>query len=97
MIQSFADEATEDIFDGKRSRKARHRLPSDLWRVAQRKLDQLNRVASLEDLRIPPGNMLEALKGARKGQYSIRVNEQYRLCFRWTPDGPSKVEFVDYH
>ena len=69
----------------------------DLWPVAGRKLDQLDSVERLDALRIPPGNHLEALTGNRKGQYSIRINERYRICFRWTSDGPSEVQILDYH
>jgi proteic killer suppression protein len=65
--------------------------------VARRKLDQLDSVESLEDLKVPPGNRLEALSGSRKGQFSIRINEQYRVCFEWTSSGPDNVEIVDYH
>jgi proteic killer suppression protein len=68
-----------------------------LWKIAARKLDQLDSVASLEELRIPPGNRLETLKGNRKGQFSIRINEQYRICFGWTDSEPIEVEIVDYH
>ena len=71
--------------------------PQRLWSVARRKLDQLDSVESLEDLRIPRGNRLEALSGSRKGQFSIRINEQYRVCFEWTSSGPDNVEIVDYH
>jgi len=66
-------------------------------KVARRKLRQLHIAGSLEDLRIPPGNGLESLRGNRKGQMSIRINDQYRICFRWTPTGPADVEIVDYH
>jgi proteic killer suppression protein len=66
-------------------------------KVARRKLRQLHIAGSLEDLRIPPGNRLESLRGDRKGQMSIRINDQYRICFRWTPTGPADVEIVDYH
>ena len=97
MIRSFADQATEDIFNGKNSRAARRALPQQLVRVALRKLEQLDSVERLEDLRIPPGNRLEALKGDRKGQHSIRINEQYRVCFEWSDSGPEAVEVVDYH
>ena len=97
MIRSFADQATEDIFNGKNSRAARRALPQQLVRVALRKLEQLDSVERLEDLRIPPGNRLEALKGDRVGQHSIRINEQYRVCFEWTDSGPEAVEVVDYH
>ena len=72
-------------------------MPQDLWKVAFRKLDQLDSVETLQDLRIPPGNQLEALKGNRKGQYSIRINKQYRICFAWTETGPRDVEITDYH
>lgn len=97
MIRSFADQATEDIFNGKNSRAARRALPQQLVRVTLRKLEQLDSVERLEDLRIPPGNRLEALKGDREGQHSIRINEQYRVCFEWSDSGPEAVEVVDYH
>lgn len=97
MIHGFADAGTADVFDGVDSRRARRTCPVALWPVARRKLDQLNAAVSLEALRIPPGNRLEALKGDRRGQHSIRINEQYRVCFTWTPDGPTDVEIVDYH
>jgi len=97
MIRSFADQATEDIFNGKNSRAARRALPQQLVRVGLRKLEQLDSVERLEDLRIPPGNRLEALKGDREGQHSIRINEQYRVCFEWSDSGPEAVEVVDYH
>jgi len=97
MIRSFADQATEDIFNGKNSRAGRRALPQQLVRVALRKLEQLDSVEQLEDLRIPPGNRLEALKGDRDGEHSIRINEQYRICFVWSDSGPEAVEVVDYH
>ena len=97
MTQSFADGATEDIFDGVSSPPARRACPPALWRTARRKLTQLNRVRSLDELRIPPGNRLERLKGARTGQYSIRVNEQYRICFRWEDGYASEVQITDCH
>ncbi len=93
MIQSFACEETHKIYDGKVSR----RLPQNLLNVMQRKLRMLDAAANLSDLRVPPNNQLEALKADRKGQHSIRVNRQWRVCFRWTPPGPSDVEIVDYH
>jgi proteic killer suppression protein len=68
-----------------------------LWRKASRKLDAIDSAGVLEDLLIPPGNRLEALKGDRRGQHSIRINNQYRVCFRWTDAGPEDVEVVDYH
>lgn len=97
MIQSFRDGATEDVFNGRDTRAARRRCPQQLWKVAGRKLEHLDSVARLDELRIPPGNRLEALSGDRVGQFSIRVNEQYRICFVWTDGGPSEVEIVDYH
>ena len=97
MIRSFKNKATEDIFNGVNSKNARNLCPQTLWRVAFRKLDQLDSVEVLDDLRIPPGNRLETLKGDREGQYSIRINDQYRICFVWTETGPSEVEIVDYH
>ena len=97
MIESFADKATEDIFNGVNSSEARRLLPRDLWRIAFRKLDQIDSATQLDDLRVPPGNRLEALKSERKGQYSVRINDQYRICFEWTTQGASSVEIVDYH
>lgn len=97
VIVTFRDEATEDVFDGRDTKKARKACPQDLWRVARRKLDQINQAAELNDLRVPPGNRLEELKGGRKGQYSVRINEQYRVCFAWTERGAERVEIVDYH
>ena len=97
MIQSFATVGTEEIFNGNNTKTARRICPQSLWRVASRKLDQLNFAKSLEDLRVPPGNHLEALQHDRKGQHSIRINEQYRVCFTWTDAGPKDVEIVDYH
>jgi len=97
MIRSFKNAGTEAVFDGANTKEARRTCPTRLWRVAARKLDQLDSVSSLEELRIPPGNQLEALKGNRKGLYSIRINEQYRICFLWTAGEPNEVEIVDYH
>ncbi|HMA91180.1 MAG TPA: type II toxin-antitoxin system RelE/ParE family toxin [Polyangiaceae bacterium] len=97
MIQSFADQATQDVFNGIASRRARAACPMGLWSTARRKLDQLSVAHALEDLKAPPANRLEALKGDRKGQFSIRINDQYRICFFWTPQGPTGVEIVDYH
>ncbi|NCO67421.1 MAG: plasmid maintenance system killer protein [Nitrospirae bacterium CG_4_10_14_0_8_um_filter_41_23] len=97
MIKSFRDKGTEDIFDRQNTREARHICPQQIWRVAQQKLDQLNGVVSLESLRIPPANFLEALKDDRKGQQSIRINDQSRICFVWTDDGAENVEITDYH
>jgi proteic killer suppression protein len=97
MIVSFLDSGTEDIFDGTDSRKARQTCPGELWQKAQDRMTVMNAVAELESLRVPPGNRLEALKGDRAGQHSIRINSQYRICFRWTDLGPADVEIVDYH
>jgi proteic killer suppression protein len=97
VIRTFADQGTEDVFDGKNTAAARRSCPKSLWDVAYRKLDQLDSAIELADLRIPPGNRLEALKGDRKNQHSIRINEQYRICFKWTDAGPEEVEIVDYH
>ena len=97
MILSFKNLGTEDIFNGKNTKRARKTCPGQLWKIARRKLDQLDSAATLEDLSIPPGNKLEILKGNRKGQYSIRINDQYRICFIWEDKGPSEVKIVDYH
>ena len=97
MIQSFAAQATEDIFNGRHTKAARRICPQNLWNIAGRKLDQLDSVEALGELRIPPGNCLEQLSGNRQGQFSIRINDRYRVCFRWTEIGPADVEIVDYH
>ena len=97
MIASFANVATEDIFDGRNSADARRLLPRDLWKIAFRKLDQINVATALNDLRVPPGNRLEALRVDRKGQHSVRINDQYRVCFLWAESGAENVEIVDYH
>jgi proteic killer suppression protein len=97
VIRSFADAATEDLFNGRDTRLARRACPRALWSVARRKLDQLNRVRTLPELRAPPGNRLERLRGGRAGQYSIRINEQYRLCFQWEDGYADEVEITDYH
>jgi proteic killer suppression protein len=97
MIQSFKGKGTDDIFNGDNTRAARKTCPESVWRVAVRKLDQLDSVSTLSELRIPPGNHLESLSGDRAGQYSIRINDQYRICFIWTDKGPDLVEICDYH
>jgi proteic killer suppression protein len=97
MIRSFKNKATEDIFNGKSSKAARKICPQDLWSIACRKLDQLDSVLSLDELAVPPGNRLEALSLDRKGQHSIRINDQYRICFVWDDNGPTNVEIIDYH
>ena len=97
MIRSFADAATEDLFNGVDSRRARAACPPGLWAVTRRKLTQLNRVRDLRDLAVPPGNRLERLTGDRRGQHSIRINDQYRVCFRWEDGYAENVEVTDYH
>ena len=93
MIVSFASAETEQVWRGRFSR----RLPHDIQSTALRKLRMLNNAKVLRDLAIPPNNRLEALSGHRKGQHSIRINDQWRICFRWTNGGPADVEIVDYH
>ena len=97
MIISFKNQATEDIFNGKNTKEARKNCPQSIWRVASRKLDQLDSVITVEELQKPPGNKLESLIGNRIGEHSIRINGQYRICFKWTDIGPSEIEIVDYH
>ena len=91
------DKGTEDIFNGVNSKLSRKKCPMNQLTVAIRKLDQLDSVDQLHELKIPPGNHVEALRGSREGQYSIRINDQYRICFSWTELGPIDVEIVDYH
>ncbi len=93
MIQSFACKETKKVFEGKVSRK----LPSDLQKTMSRKLTMIEAAEKIEDLRVPPGNRLELLKGVRKGQHSIRINDQWRICFIWSSQGPEDVEIADYH
>ncbi len=93
MIRTFKDKEAEKIFRRERSRK----LPEDLLRSALRKLRMLNRAVNLDDLRVPPANHLEKLKGDRAGQYSIRINDQWRICFHWRDSDAFDVEIVDYH
>jgi len=97
MIQSFYDRGTEDVFNRVGSKEARHTCPDWLWKIARRKLDQLNATVSLGSLRIPPGNKLDSRRGNRRGQRSIRINEQFRICFIWADQGPERVEITDYH
>jgi proteic killer suppression protein len=92
MIRSFRDRATEQLWMG-----AFVRQFGGIEKQARRKLDMLHQARSLGDLRVPPANRLEALSGDRRGQYSIRINDQWRLCFIWTEEGPADVEIVDYH
>jgi proteic killer suppression protein len=93
MIQSFRDKRTAAVFTGRVPKG----FPADLLRPARRKLDLLDAAARLDDLGVPPGNKLEALKGDREGQHSIRINDQWRVCFVWTKAGAYEVEIVDYH
>lgn len=93
MIKSFADAETEKLFAGSASRH----LPPDIQRTARRKLLQLDASDRLDIMRLPPGNRMEALKGSRRGQPSIRINDQWRLCFRWAGEDAHEVEIVDYH
>lgn len=97
MIGSFADAATEDLFNGVESRRARAACPAALWPVVRRKLTQLNRVRERRELAAPPGNRLERLRGDRAGQHGIRINDQYRVCFRWEDGHANDVEAADYH
>jgi len=93
VINSFRDKTAEAVFNGESPKG----FPPDLVKVARRKLRYLNAAADLGDLRSPPGNRLEALAGDRQGQHSIRINDQFRVCFVWTAEGPVEVEIVDYH
>ena len=93
MITGFRDKETQRIWQGEVSRK----LPRDIQDIARRKLRMLNNAQAIEDLRVPPANRLESLKGDRRGQHSIRVNKQWRICFRWHRNQASDVEIVDYH
>ena len=97
MIISFKNQATEDIFNGISSKHTRKLCPQNIWQVAIRKLDQLDSINSLDELKVPLGNRFEALLGKRKGEYSIRINEQYRICFKWDNSEPFNVEITDYH
>lgn len=93
MLRHFTDKETRNVWEGTVSKK----LPGDIQAVARRKLRMLNNAKLLDDLRIPPANRLEALKGARKGQHSIRINNQWRICFIWNNGNADAVEIVDYH
>ena len=96
MLTSFANQLAEDLFYDRNSRETR-RFPNELQRVARRKLLYLHEAADLADLRVPPGNRLEALKGDLKGHYSIRINDQWRLVFGWNSGQAENVQIVDYH
>jgi proteic killer suppression protein len=93
MIKSFKGRTTQAVAAGESPKG----FPPDLVKIARRKLGYLDAAHDLHDLRVPPGNRLEALKGNRQGQYSIRINDQFRICFRWTPQGAIDVEITDYH
>ncbi len=96
MIGSFGDEATEDLFHGDNTKSAR-RIPTVLWNAACRKLDMLNAAHELRDLMVPPGNHLEVLRGEWAGHHSIRINDQFRVVFRWTDGNAHDVRITDYH
>ena len=96
MIASFADRATEALFHGETGKTIR-KIPSDIRSIAFRKLDLLNAAHELQDLRVPPGNRLEALKGGLRGKHSIRINDQWRIVFRWKDGDAHEVEIDDYH
>ncbi|OGR83367.1 MAG: plasmid maintenance system killer protein [Elusimicrobia bacterium RIFCSPLOWO2_01_FULL_54_10] len=96
MITSFGDKTTEDIYHGVNSKEAR-RIPSRIWKVAARKLDMINIAHAFQDLLVPPGNRLEALKGSLKGFHSIRINDQYRVVFKWHNNNAENVRILDYH
>jgi len=93
VLRSFGDKETEKIWQGDRSK----RLPGNIQQVARRKLRMLNNARNLQDLRVPPANRLEALRGKRAGQHSIRINDQWRICFKWKDGDASNVSILDYH
>ena len=97
MIVSFRDKGTEDVYNGENTKAARRTCPSAIWAVTGRKFDMIDAAARLSDLRVPPNNRLEKLSNDRIGQYSIRINDQYRICFVWTEQGAEAVEITDYH
>lgn len=94
MIASFGDPATEALYHGAADRRTR-RFPPDIVKASLRKLDMLDAAVTLEDLRVPPGNRLEALKGDLRGRHSVRVYDQWRIVFRWSPQGPAEVRLID--
>ena len=96
MIINFKSQATQDIYDGISSKQAR-KIPLTVWKVAQRKLDTINAVLNLTDLKVPPGNRLEVLKGNLEGFHSVRINDQYRIIFRFKDSNAHDVEITDYH
>ena len=97
MIKTFKSAGTKDVFDGVASQAARRCCPKSIWPVAHRKLDQINRVRDVNELKVPPGNRLERLKGDRQSQYSIRINQQYRICFVLEEGYAYEIEITDYH
>ena len=97
MIRTFKNSGTRDIFNGLASRSARKCCPQSIWPVSIRKLDQINRVVNVIELQVPLGNRLERLKGNRANQFSIRINLQYRICFKWEEGHAFEVEITDYH
>jgi proteic killer suppression protein len=96
VIKTFKDQKTVDLFNGTNSKEAR-KIPRSIWNIVFRKLDQINAAAILTDLKAPPGNRLESLSGDLKGYHSIRINDQYRVVFKWSDDGAEEVEVTDYH
>lgn len=96
MIINFTDKTTGDIYNGLDSKPAR-KIPMVIWTIAQRKLDMIDAASDLKDLKIPPANRLEKLKGALDGYYSIRINDQYRVIFKWINSGAVNVKITDYH
>jgi toxin HigB-1 len=96
VIASFADETTADVYDGLDTKQAR-KIPRTIWTIAQRKLDMIEVAHELNDLRVPPGNKLESLKGRLGGHYSIRINDQYRIVFKWSDGNARDVYITDYH
>jgi proteic killer suppression protein len=96
MIINFVDQITEDIFNGFDTKQAR-RIPSAVWKIAIRKLDMLNAAHEWKDLRIPPANQLETMKGKWTGSHSIRINDQFRVVFKWTDGNPRDIQIIDYH
>jgi len=97
VIVDFYNQGTEDVYNGVNSRQARKTLPVELRGIALRKIYFLENAVDFKDLRMPPGNRLEVLRGERQGQYAIRINDRYRICFVWSEKGPKRVEIVDYH
>lgn len=97
MISSFDDSATEDVYHGRYSKKVRTKLSKTLYERAKRKLDMIEAATRLEDLKVPPANRLELLHGKEEGMYSIRINEQWRIVFKWSSGRAEKVKIIDYH